>query len=111
MSDRLRRAWVAQARGDLAVGKRFTGRDGARDLIDPPLKWRHGVHVKNDRAQVVPAAGEQPANRVDRVLHLGRRRRFGRRRKPPLHAGTRPAFVRLGKLDAGHDVIAPRDAA
>src|SRR6266436_8285715 len=38
----------AEPRGEVAIGQRFTRRNGARHLVDPTVERRYVVHVEGD---------------------------------------------------------------
>ena len=97
--------------GDVAVRERGARRNRTRDLVDPPIEWRHALHVEGHGGKVDRLAMEQRHDPLDGALHGSRRRRLARLRKPPAHARLRLGLGRLRQLDADHPMLAPRDPA
>src|SRR5262249_2731462 len=111
LADLARETAFAEPRGKLAVGERGACRNCARHFVNAAFEVPHAVHVEGNRGKVARLALEQCGDRLDRTLHMRRRRRLAclRISTHETRAGLR--LARLRQLHTTDAARTPRDAA
>src|SRR6185437_13400819 len=102
---------AAKSFGDVAIGHGLARRDGARDIVDAAIEFRHALEIEHDLGEIVRLAVEQFDDPVDRMLHLGRR---GRLRDVAMALAEAAAGLFFGphrQLHGMNAAFAPHNAA
>src|SRR3974390_3797632 len=69
LADVARQLEAAEPPGNVAIGHRLAGRNGAGDVIDAAVEFRYALQIEHDIPEVVRLALEQFDHAIDRVLH------------------------------------------
>ena len=102
---------AAELFGDIAIGQRSAGRDGARDLVDVAVKLRHVGHIQLYVAEVDRLAVQQFDHAVDGMLHVGSRRGFLDIAVALMNSQARFFVAGHRQLHGDNSMFAPDDAA
>jgi glyoxylase-like metal-dependent hydrolase (beta-lactamase superfamily II) len=102
---------AAELLGDIAIGHGLARRNAAGDVIDAAMKFRNAIEIERHVVEIVRLALKQRDHALDRVLHLGRRRRLRDVTIALEDAGTGLVLVSHRQLHPVDAARTPHDAA